>query len=220
MTTEHKNIDAAMLAAQMEFGTVVKGATNPAFKTRYADLADVCAVVIPTLCRHGVTARHYTVGEKLEHMRTEFKHAASGTRVWCDIPMITDKNNMQGMKSASTYAKRIGIESLSGIAPEDDDGNAAVANKPRAVPVNTNPAQDEPGGADDVAAKWAAWGRAEIDKLKVSGFDREALASWDASNRKHFTKLQKAAPVVHDELMAVVDAMNEAFDRFHPINAG
>jgi hypothetical protein len=50
------------------------------------------------------------------------------------VPLIVAQNNMQGMKSATTYAKRIGVESLTGIAPEDDDGNAAAsappANKP------------------------------------------------------------------------------------------
>jgi hypothetical protein len=40
---------------------------------------------------------------------------------------------MQGMKSATTYAKRIGLESLSGIAPEDDDGNAAAKAPPPPV---------------------------------------------------------------------------------------
>ena len=41
---------------------------------------------------------------------------------------------MQGYKSATTYAKRIGIESLTGIAPEDDDGNAAAKAPPKAAP--------------------------------------------------------------------------------------
>jgi hypothetical protein len=41
---------------------------------------------------------------------------------------------MQGYKSATTYAKRIGLESLSGVAPEDDDGNAAARAAPRQVP--------------------------------------------------------------------------------------
>jgi hypothetical protein len=40
---------------------------------------------------------------------------------------------MQGFKSATTYAKRIGLESLSGVAPEDDDGNAAAKAAPRYV---------------------------------------------------------------------------------------
>ena len=51
-----------------------------------------------------------------------------------DVPLIINKNDMQGMKSATTYAKRIGLESLTGIAPEDDDGNAAAKAPPRAEP--------------------------------------------------------------------------------------
>jgi len=132
--TEHKNIYSALCAAQQEFGQVTKGSTNPAFKSKYADLADVANVVIPTLSRHGVAVLHYMAGENLNAMRTEFVHAISETSVSCDVPLIVDKNNMQGMKSATTYAKRIGLESLSGIAPEDDDGNAAVKAAPKAQP--------------------------------------------------------------------------------------
>jgi hypothetical protein len=64
-------------------------------------------------------------------MRTVFHHAESGTELFCDVPLIVNKNDMQGMKSATTYAKRIGLESLSGIAPEDDDGNAAASAPPQ-----------------------------------------------------------------------------------------
>ena len=130
---DHKTVYHALIASQQEFGTVKKGSVNPAFKSKYADLADVASVVIPTLSDNGVAVLHYptTVGEA-RCMRTEFYHADSGTKVWCDIELIVDKNNMQGMKSATTYAKRIGLESLSGIAPEDDDGNAAAKYPPKA----------------------------------------------------------------------------------------
>lgn len=126
--TTHKNIYEALAAAQSEFGKVTKGATNPAFKSRYADLADVASVVIPVMNAHGCCVLHYVTDGA---MRTEFVHGATETRVACDVPLIVDKNNMQGMKSATTYAKRIGLESLSGIAPEDDDGNAAASAPPR-----------------------------------------------------------------------------------------
>lgn len=129
--TEHKNIYSALCAAQQEFGSVQKGSVNPAFKSKYADLADVAGVVIPTLARHGVCVIHYPVGDERPAMRTEFIHGATETKVACDIPLIVDKNNMQGMKSATTYAKRIGLESLSGVAPEDDDGNAAAKAPPK-----------------------------------------------------------------------------------------
>jgi len=130
--TEHKNIYGALCAAQAEFGKVQKGSTNPAFKSRYADLADVAGVVIPTLSAHGVAVLHYMVGEgDAMAMRTEFVHATSESRVSCDVPLIVDRNNMQGMKSDTTYAKRIGLESLSGVAPDtDDDGNAAAKAPP------------------------------------------------------------------------------------------
>lgn len=131
---EFKNVVAALAAAQFEMGKVAKSATNPAFKSRYADLADVAAVVIPALAARGVAVMHYIVaaqGDKHNVMRTEFVHGESMTRVWCDVPLIVAKNDMQGMKSATTYAKRIGLESLSGVAPEDDDGNAAVAAAPK-----------------------------------------------------------------------------------------
>jgi hypothetical protein len=138
--TTHKNIYEALAAAQGEFGKVTKGATNPAFKSRYADLADVAGVVIPTMNAHGCAVLHYMVDGA---MRTEFVHAATETRVSCDVPLIVDKQNMQGMKSATTYAKRIGLESLSGIAPEDDDGNAASASPPKREPAKPATINDD-----------------------------------------------------------------------------
>ena len=132
--SEHKSIYAALAAAQQEFGQVVKGSVNPAFKSKYADLADVASVIIPVMNKNGCAVLHYLVGDDLSVMRTEFVHWSTDTKLTCDVPLIVDRNNMQGMKSATTYAKRIGLESLSGIAPEDDDGNAASAARPTQSP--------------------------------------------------------------------------------------
>lgn len=130
--TEHKNIYMALCAAQAGMGKVVKGATNPAFKSKYADLGDVVSVAVPALNEQGIAMFHYMLRD--EHgavMRTTLVHGASGTEISCDVPLIINKNDMQGMKSATTYAKRIGLESLTGIAPEDDDGNAAAKAAPK-----------------------------------------------------------------------------------------
>jgi hypothetical protein len=62
--------------------------------------------------------------------------------------LILGKNDMQGFKSATTYAKRIGLESVTGVAPDDDDGNAAARNAPRtsrAIPRNEPPHDPETG---------------------------------------------------------------------------
>jgi hypothetical protein len=117
-------------------GKVVKGAVNPAFKSKYADLADVVSVAVPSLSSQGIAMHHSMTRD--DHglvMRTTLSHGASDTHLSCDVPLIVDRNNMQGMKSATTYAKRIGIESLVCIAAEeDDDGNAAAKAAPKVEP--------------------------------------------------------------------------------------
>ena len=133
--SEHKNIYMALAAAQSDMTGVKKGSVNPAFKSKYADLADVVAAVSPALNAQGIAFFHVATsvdGERV--MRTVLAHGASDTMIQCDVPLIIGKNDMQGYKSATTYAKRIGLESLSGVAPDDDDGNAAARAAPRQVP--------------------------------------------------------------------------------------
>lgn len=187
--TEHKNIYSALCAAQQEFGQVIKGSTNPAFKSKYASLSDVANVIIPALSRHGTAVLHYMVGENLGAMRTEFVHAASETRISCDVPLVVDKGNMQGMKSATTYAKRIGLESLSGIAPEDDDGNAASqpSDGRTSPPISQDQADAlrldiEAVGADP--AKFLAFFKIKALEAMPAGRWTEAVAMLEAKRMK------------------------------------
>ena len=134
--SEHKNIYAALCAAQAGMGKVTKGSINLGFKSRYADLSDVVSIAVPALTEQGIAMYHSMIRD--EHgmaMRTTLSHGATDTHIHCDVPLVVDRNNMQGMKSATTYAKRIGLESLTGIAPEDDDGNAAAKAAPKPMDV-------------------------------------------------------------------------------------
>jgi len=164
--TEHKNIYMALCAAQANMGKVTKGSVNPAFKSKYADLADVVSVAVPALTEQGIAMYHSVI--RNEHgtaMRTTLSHGATDTHIHCDVPMIVDKQNMQGMKSATTYAKRIGLESVTGIAAEDDDGNAASKAPPKAepkpAPIDTEASQKareylaEADSLDDLKERWS-----------------------------------------------------------------
>jgi hypothetical protein len=170
MTDKPANIYTALCAAQASMGKVVKGATNPAFKSKYADLADVVAVVVPALTEQGIAMLHTVTRDEYGlNMRTALVHGESDTSIFCDVPLIVDRQNMQGMKSATTYAKRIGVESLTGIAPEDDDGNAAVQaalkgevvdRRAKPEPMHPDAAQvaiDSLTAADTLAALQAIW---------------------------------------------------------------
>jgi hypothetical protein len=154
--TEHKNVYMALAAAQADMGTVKKGSVNPAFKSKYADLADVVATVSPALNAQGIA--FFATGVVIDgerYMRTILAHGASDTQIACDVPLIVNKNDMQGFKSATTYAKRIGLESLTGVAPIDDDGNDAARAAPRYIPrVEVSPV-DMPAGVTNKEVKEA-----------------------------------------------------------------
>lgn len=164
--TKHKNVYSALCAAQSQMGAVVKGSVNPAFKSKYADLADVVSVAVPALNANGIALFHQFIktGDE-QNMRTVLHHGESGTELFCDVPLLVMQNNMQGMKSATTYAKRIGLESLTGIAPEDDDGNAAASAPPAPKPATSKAAPSRKAYEDlvtdlrrcDVPADCDAW---------------------------------------------------------------
>jgi hypothetical protein len=182
--TEHKNIYAALCAAQANMGRVTKGSVNPAFKSKYADLADVVSVAIPALTEQGIALFHSMHREDgTMMMRTTLSHGATDTHIHCDVPLIVNKNDMQGMKSATTYAKRIGLESVTGIAPEDDDGNAAAKSPPKDEPKNTPITADQFKAMNDLIfdtetdeAKFCAYWKVETLEEMTSKQATDAIA--------------------------------------------
>lgn len=126
-TATHPTIAAALAAAQSEMGAAKKSAKNPHFKTKYADLDAVTDAAMPALNRHGIAVVQpmERVGEEWV-LVTRFIHGTSGETLETPVPIIMGKRDMQGLGSAMTYARRYGLMSLAGIAPEDDDGNGSV----------------------------------------------------------------------------------------------
>ena len=125
----HKNVFTALTAAQGEMGPLVKGAVNPHFKSRYATLDDVVNAVRPPLNGNGICFHFETLAGEMVAVLT---HGESETSIRCGVPLLVSKNDIQAFKSAATYAKRIGLESVTGIAPaDDDDGQAAAKSPPR-----------------------------------------------------------------------------------------
>ena len=184
--TDHKNIYTALAAAQAEMGGVKKGSVNPAFKSRYADLADVVAAVSPALNAQSIAFFHVVTsvdGDRV--MRTVLAHGPSETMIECDVPLIVNKNDMQGFKSATTYAKRIGLESLTGVAPVDDDGNDAARAAPRSTPrIDVSPI--DAGGKSNREIKES---HARLSRQIGSCNSVEALRLWSTDARDEIDTL-------------------------------
>ena len=200
IAVQHKNVYVALAQAQAEMGPLVKGSVNPAFKSKYADLADLTAAVREPLTRNGLSFYHSMVLGERDLMRTSLVHGESETRIDCDVPLIVDRNNMQGMKSAATYAKRIGLESVTGIAPEDDDGNAAAKAPPVVEERKPNIASE---------ALRDAWRDGVEDSLPPDATPRQKAEAYAAAIIADFTsvKTEKTLSSRWDRHAQLIDAM-------------
>ena len=121
-----KNLATALVKAQKAFGPALKSSTNPHFKSRYADLSACVEAVIEGLNSAGIALIQRT-SEDLNGVTVEtvFIHE-SGEMLECGkLHVPASKQDPQGYGSALTYARRYSLMAACGIAPEDDDGNAA-----------------------------------------------------------------------------------------------
>ena len=117
-------IAPAFLKAQKEIGSAKKGADNPFFKSKYADLPEVMAVCKQALNDNGIAVLQPVVGE---HVQTILLHE-SGEWFMGKMRIVTkEMNNPQAQGSAVTYARRYGLQSMLFIPAEDDDGESAMA---------------------------------------------------------------------------------------------
>jgi ERF superfamily len=190
----------ALVAAQKASEAVLKAASNPAFRSRYADLAAVVEAVVPALNRAGVAVIQSPAfdGEMMT-LTTILAHESGGT-LTAALSMRPTKADPQGVGSAVTYARRYALLAMTGAAPEDDDGNAASAPKGRTVnPMSANQAkQDGRGEAYNVRSHeirdltevseclaWGATHKAEFDAWPKGWRDniREELATHMAGLR-------------------------------------
>lgn len=117
----------AFIKAQGNFLPALKKADNPHFKSKFVALDGVIDAVADALRAEGIAIMQQT--DITDHGGTilisRLIHE-SGEWVAGRYPIHPVKSDPQGEGSALTYARRYALMALVGIAPEDDDGNAAV----------------------------------------------------------------------------------------------
>jgi hypothetical protein len=121
-----KNIASALVRAQRGFAPALKTSTNPHFRSKYVDLAGCIEAVVDALNAAGIALIQRTSEDSTGvTVETVFVHE-SGEMMECGkLHVPASKQDAQGYGSALTYARRYSLMAAAGIAPEDDDGNAA-----------------------------------------------------------------------------------------------
>jgi len=121
-----KQIASALVKAQKAFGPALKTATNPHFRSKYANLSACIEAVIDALNDNGIALLQQNHPcDNGVIVETVFLHE-SGESLHCgQLHVPASKHDAQGYGSALTYARRYSLMAACGIAPEDDDGNAA-----------------------------------------------------------------------------------------------
>jgi ERF superfamily len=157
-------IAAALVQAQRGFAPALKTATNPHFRSRYADLSACVEAVLDSLNAAGIAL----VQKQHPHeggvcVETVFVHESGETFSAGMLTVPASKQDAQGYGSALTYARRYSLMAACGIAPEDDDGNAASKPRKAAAPPPHPPSDTAaPRLADFTDAR-----KAELDELSL-----------------------------------------------------
>lgn len=125
-----KKFGEKLLEAQQEIIAIPKTSENPYFKSFYADINAILAIVKPILNKQGlVLTQALDAREGRNGLLTAILNASTGEKVesYCFLPDLADP---QKFGASVTYYRRYAVQSILALeAAEDDDGNLASGKK-------------------------------------------------------------------------------------------
>lgn len=131
MSTTVGKLAAAIASAQAEMSPAKKNATNPHFRSTYADLASLHDASRAALGKHGLAVVQLpgrrddgttTVTTLIMHASGEFVGDEAG------VKLATETAQAAG--SVVSYLRRYGYAAVLGLSAEDDDGADASSAQP------------------------------------------------------------------------------------------
>ena len=118
---------SALAKAQLQIEPASKNATNPHFRSHYADLASIWDACRGPLNTNGLSIVQFPCDGDVGRtgLCTMLLHS-SGEFISEVVTTRSQKDDPQGLGSALTYLRRYALAAVVGVtATEDDDGNAA-----------------------------------------------------------------------------------------------
>lgn len=165
-------LGAALAKAQKVMKGAKRDSANPFFKSKYADLAAVADACRDALADNGIAVVQppSSTEDGRVCVETMLVHA-SGQWMSETLAVKPKDDGPQALGSVITYLRRYALAAFAGVAPEDDDAEAAEGRRDKPTPIKAA----KPGGFDNwladlegVAAEGtvaleAAWKKSKAD---------------------------------------------------------
>jgi hypothetical protein len=153
MSENITELTTALAKAQGQIDDASKTGLNPVFKSKYADLASVRAVIREPLAVNDLAVMQFarTAASGGVEVETMLVHK-TGEYISETLQIPVTKNDAHGYGSAITYARRYGLMAMLALAAEDDDGNAATNNSAQPAAKAIDPKKSAPVIEEGLAA--------------------------------------------------------------------
>ena len=184
---EITELATALAKAQGEMAGAKKDSANPFFKSKYADLASVWDACREALSTHGLAVIQSPSAEGMRvSVETLLAHS-SGQWMRGTVSVTAKEDSPQAIGSAITYLRRYALQSFVGVAPEDDDAEAAHGRASNGTAKASGPVQvtPEPSGFKD----WVL----SLEACVVKG-TRSLESAWKASKPEYRQYLTATNP--------------------------
>tara|TARA_Y100000310_G_C20453768_1_gene702029 strand:- start:55 stop:822 length:768 start_codon:yes stop_codon:yes gene_type:complete len=195
-STEINELAGALSLAQGEMNPAKKGASNPFFKSKYADLSEIIEAT-----RYPLTGNDLSIVQYCEdgYVVTQLMHG-SGQWIRGRLRITPKENTPQGIGSALTYARRYSWQMMCGLGAEDDDGESAMGRAGSAY----DPAHAKP------PARKKATPKRKPEPID-DGKGNSKVATMEQEEKE--VALKKPAQVAEpDEVEAILNAISSARD--------
>jgi hypothetical protein len=192
MTTSEQinEIAGALAKAQLEMDGAKKDAANPFFKSKYADLASVRDACMAAMNKQGISVMQSPSADGAKVSVVTLLAHSSGQWVRGEASCTAKDDSPQSVGSATTYLRRYALQSFAGVAPEDDDAEAAQGRGSKSAQVQVTPV---PSGYDD----WVL----SLEATVVKGI-KSLESAWKASKPEYRQYLMATTPKALDRMKA------------------
>ena len=165
----------ALSKAQGKIKGAMKDSANPFFKSKYADLASVWEAFRQPFTENGLSLVQLPSTKDNQVTLESVLLHSSGQ--WISETMSAQPKDMspQSVGSTITYLRRYGAQSIAGVCPEDDDGNAGSQILPTPKSSLTTAQKNqvhedtikylEQGDEHGLRETWHGWGADEKTEL-------------------------------------------------------